>query len=179
MNFLKSILSAAALALALSAAADAGDAANAYAAMKTLDGVWQGTVVTDFPQGGFDGKPIRIKLHLTSSGHAIVHEMREAGKPETAAYMGDVTVFYLEGESIKAVHFCDADTRSRLEAKAPADPKALVFDFVDVSGSTQMGYIHDIVFTMPTADHHIEIWTFVFANGKAMHATFDVTRAAP
>lgn len=179
MKSTKTILSAAALALCFAAPAFAGDAANSYATLKTLDGVWQGKVTTDWAQSGFDGITLRVKMRVTSSGHAIVHEMREAGKAETPNVMGDITIFYLVGEHLMAVHYCDADNQPRMEAMPSSDPKSIAFDFVGISGNLQQGYIHNVAFKTIAADHHIEDWTYLFPGDKSVHVHFDLRRVTP
>lgn len=166
----------AALAVGLMSGAFAGDAATAYDAMKTLDGAWEGVVSTDWKQSGFDGISIRVRMHLTSSGHALTHEMRDATKPETAAYMGDVTVFYLEEGRIKAAHYCDADNRVFFQSTAASDAKTVGFDITSISGSMKMGYLRDGAFQLSDPDHHIETWTFIMPDNRAVHVKFDLHR---
>ncbi|MGA7711999.1 MAG: hypothetical protein WCA81_08865 [Rhizomicrobium sp.] len=179
MKLTKMALSAVAFALCFATSAFATDAANSYATLKTLDGIWQGKVTTDWPQSGFDGKIVRVKLRVTSSGHAIVHEMREAGAPETPNVMGDITIFYLVGEHLFAEHFCDADNQPLMEATPTPDPKSIAFDFVGITGNLQQGYIHDVAFKTVAADHHIEDWTYLFPGNKSVHAHFDLQRVNP
>ena len=176
MNIFKAIFSAAVLAVTVLTAASAGDAAQSYAAMKSLDGVWEGLVSTDWPQSGYDGVHIRIRMHLTSSGNALTHEMRDATKPETAAYMGDVTVFYLEGGRILANHYCDADNRVFLASRPESDGKTVAFDITGITGNMKFGYVRDAAFHFGDADHHVENWAFIMGNNRAVHVKFDLTR---
>jgi hypothetical protein len=176
MNIFKATFSAAALAVAVLTAAGAGDAAQSYAAMKSLDGVWEGLVSTDWPQSGFDGVHMRVRMHLTSSGNALTHEMRDATKPETAAYMGDVTVFYLEGGRILANHYCDADNRVFLQSKPDSDARMIAFDITGITGNIKFGYLRDGIFHLGDPNHHIETWTFIMGNNRAVHVKFDLTR---
>jgi len=176
MKFFKAVLSAATGVWLLTAGAFAGDAASAFAAMKTLDGAWEGLVSTDWPQSGFDGVHIRVRMHLTSSGHALTHEMRDATKPETAAYMGDVTVFYLEGGRILANHYCDADNRVFLQSKPDSDARMIAFDITGITGNIKFGYLRDGIFHLGDPNHHIETWTFIMGNNRAVHVKFDLTR---
>jgi hypothetical protein len=164
------------MSLSTVAFARAGDAANSYSTLKTLDGVWQGPVTTDWPQSGFDGKTIRVKLRVTASGHATVHEMREAGLPETPNFIGDITIFYLVGNHLMAEHFCDADNQPRMEAIPSSDPTTVSFDFVGITGNMQLGYIHDVAFKTVTPDHHIEDWTYIFPGNKSVHVHVDLQR---
>jgi hypothetical protein len=50
------------------------------------------------------------------------------------------------------------------------------FDFVDISGSTTPAYLHHFVFTIISAEHHTEDWTFMLPGDKLMHAHFDLKR---
>jgi hypothetical protein len=179
MRSFKIALAAAAIGFACLMGAQAGDAANTYTALKGFAGFWEGKVTTDWPESGYDGVKIQLRIRVTSSGNAIVHEMGGAATGEGPEHMGDITVFYLENDNVLATHYCDADTRSRLKAVIPSDPNALVFGFVDVTGRTQIGYVQDITFKPGTADHHTEIVTFVIPGKRVMHAQFDLQKANP
>ncbi|MDE2135741.1 MAG: hypothetical protein KGJ49_14230 [Alphaproteobacteria bacterium] len=179
MQLLRSTIAVATIVLLFTPAAYAGDVANFYATLKTLDGIWQGVVTTDSPQSGFDGKTIRVKLRLTSSGHAIVHEMREAGAPETPDHLGDITIFYLDGDHLMAEHFCDADNRPLMEAVPSPDPETIKFDLISINGNLQFGYIHDAAFKVIAPDHHTENWTYIFPGNKSIQVHFDLQRVNP
>jgi len=167
------LIGIAALASGAEKAAERG-AKNASA--PDLDGVWQGRVTSDSPQSGFDGKIIRVKLRVTSSGHAIVHEMREAGVPETPDHMGDITILYLDGEHLMAQHFCDADNRPLMEAIASPDPTTIKFDLIGINGNLQLGYIHDVGLKAIAPGHHTEDWTYIFSGNRSVHVHFDLER---
>lgn len=176
MKFIRLALCLAALALSMLSPAAAGDTTAAYAAMKSLDGVWEGSVATDWKQSGWDGVRIRVRMHLTSSGHAITHEMRDATKPETAAYMGDVTVFYFEDGRLKAAHYCDADNRVFFLSTPQSDARTVGFEITGASGNMSFGYLRDGAFHLADPNHHIETWTFIMGDGRAVHVTFTLTR---
>jgi len=179
MKSLKTALAAAAMALSVLTGAQAGDAANTYTALKGLAGDWVGKVTTDYPESGFDGINLQVRIRVTSSGNAIVHEMGAAANGQGPEHMGDITVFYLEDDNVLGTHFCDADTRSRLKAAPLSDPNVLVFGFVDVTGNTKFGYVHDLTFKPVSPDHHIEQLTFVMPNKRVMHAQFDLQKVNP
>jgi hypothetical protein len=178
MKILNAALTAAAIAFSVVAGARAGDAANNYAKLKTFAGLWEGTVTTD-PKGAMEATKFAVRIRVTSSGHAIVHEMGGAATGQGPEHMGDVTVFYLENEDVLATHFCDADTRSHLKAAPPSDTHTVVFDFAGVTGNTKFGYVQDITFKSDTPDHHIELLTFVMPDKRVVHATMDLHKVNP
>lgn len=93
--------------------------------------------------------------------------------------MGDITVFYLEGENVLATHYCDADTRSGLKAEPASDPNAVAFDFVEVTGKAQLGYVQNMSFKTVAPDHRIEQLTFVMPDKTILHAQFDLQKVNP
>ena len=151
------------------------DAAATYATLKTFAGQWGAAVSTD-PKTFMDGLKMALKIRVTSSGNAIVHEMGAAANQDGPEKMGDITVFYLEGDTVYAVHYCDADTRSRLKAVPSSDPKSVVFELVDVTGKTQLGYVSALSFKSDTADHHSEELSFVMPDKTVLHAKFDLQK---
>lgn len=169
-------LAASAFVVALTTAAGAGDAAASYATMKTLDGYWQGVVSTDYPPSGFDGVKLKVRIRVTSSGHAILHEMGAPAENQGPDHMGDITVFRLVGDHLFGDHYCDADNQTHMETSPSADANSVFFDFLSLAGSPKMGFIHDVTFQTIAADHHGETWTFILPNNKVMHAHFDLQR---
>ncbi len=153
-------------------------AQQAFTVMKSLAGSWEGVVSTDprVPEMG-DGAHMEVSLRVTSRGNALVHEMKEAGKPDDPTrYDHPVTVLYVDGERLLLTHYCDAGNRPRMAGTASPDSKKVAFDFVDVSGPTTYGLMHDVVFTVVDADHHTEDWTFFMPGDKIVHARFDMKR---
>lgn len=176
-------LASAALVFSFIASAQAGDAAvtdtaRSYATLKTLAGSWTGLVSTD-PKTSVDGVKFPLKIRVTSSGNAIVHEMGGAATQEGPEKMGDITVFYLEGDKILATHYCDADTRSNLKLVPSSDPNTLVFDLASVTGKTELGYVSGLTFRTDKPDHHVEDLLFVMPDKKVLHATFDLQKTSP
>jgi len=108
------------------------DAEKSFDEMKTIAGVWQGRVTADPPQLGMDNKPMQVSLHVTSRGHAIVHEMREADKPDDPShYDHPVTMFYVDNDRLLLTHYCDAGNRPRMAGKLSPDGKQVEFNFLD------------------------------------------------
>ena len=136
------------------AASVQSDAKKAFEKMKTLAGMWQGTIMDI---------PINFTIRSASSGTAILHEGDTSGGGPPKH---EITMFYLEGDRLLATHFCDAGNRSHWEGKMSPDGKGIEFSFLDVAGPTRGGYLKDMVITMIDADHHIVAVTFVMPDGK-------------
>jgi len=181
MKFFKTALAVAAIVVGgvTVAVAQADDAAATYASLKTFNGYWVGSAVTDCPKCGFDTPKFNLRIRVTSSGHAIVHEMGGAATGEGPDHMGDVTVFYLEDGKVLGTHYCDADSRSHLKAVSSDEPGTLAFELVDVTGSTKFGYVSAMTFKSLSPDHHVEVLTFVLGNKQVIHATMDLQRVKP
>jgi hypothetical protein len=63
-----------------------------------------------------------------------------------------------------------------MSAKTSHDGKTVQFDFIDVAGGTQRGYMHDALFTFIDANQHTEDWTYMLPGDKPMHAHVDLKR---
>jgi len=166
--------------LSLSTAAFAqSDAQKSFDKLKTLAGSWTGPATLNPPQTEMgDGTLMQLSLRVTSRGNALVHEMREAGKPDDPNhYDHPVTMLYLDSDRLLLTHYCDAGNRPRMVARTSPDGKSVEFDFVDVAGSTEYGHMHHAVFTFVDANHHIEDWTYMMPGDKPIHAHFDLQRA--
>jgi len=154
------------------------DVQKGFDQMKALAGIWQGPITVDPPRE--DVKPGtlgEITMRVTSRGNALVHEMQEAGKPlDAAKYDHPVTMFYLDGDRLTLVHYCDAGNRPRMTGKLSPDGRKVEFDFADLSGGNEYGHMYHAVFTMIDANHHIEDWTYLTPGNKPMHAHMDLQR---
>ncbi len=167
--------------LSLSSAALAqSDAEKSFTSLKTLAGEWEGqvTVVPPMPGMSTDGKAdLHVSLKVTSRGHAIVHELQEAGTPlDPAKYDHPVTMLYLDGDKLNLVHYCDAGNRPHMIARRSADGKTVEFDFADMSGGNEHGHMYHSIFTFVDDDHHVEDWTYMLPGDKPIHAHFDLHR---
>jgi hypothetical protein len=151
------------------------DAQKSFATMKTLAGEWEGPVtVPEMPEMS-GGKPMHLSLRVTSRGNALVHEFQEAGTPlDATKYDHPVTMFYVDGDQLTLIHYCDAGNRPRMTGKMSPDGKTVEFELKDISGSTQY-HMHHSVITLIDANHHTEDWTFMMGD-KPMHAHFDLQR---
>jgi hypothetical protein len=166
--------------IALAGAALAqSDAQKSFDKLKSLAGVWQGSVTTNPPMPKeADDKPLRVSLRVTSRGNALVHEMKESGAPDDPARTDDpITMFYVDGDRLLLTHYCDAGNRPRMVGKLLPDGKKVEFDFLDLSGGTENGHMDHAVFTIIDANHHIEDWTYMMPGDKPMHAHMDLKRA--
>ena len=176
------LLSLSAVAFAQSEAqkpdAQKSEAQKSFDAMKLLAGSWEGPVTLDPPQPEMsDGKPVHVSLRVTSRGHALMHEMQEAGTPlDSARYDHPVTMLYVDGDRLLLTHYCDAGNRPRMTGKVSPDGKKVEFEFLDLSGGNQHGHMYHAVFTSIDANHHTEDWTYMMPGDKPMHAHMDLQR---
>jgi hypothetical protein len=145
------------------------EAQKSYDIMKSLAGTWLGTVKTDPSQLEFDGNTIQTTIHVTSSGNAVVHEMKGTGTT-----LGDISIFDKDEDRLMMTHFCDAANRPRFVGKLSPDGKTLEFDFLDVAGGTKYGYLQHVVFTIIDAEHHTEDWTYLAPGGKSVKGHMDL-----
>jgi len=139
--------------------------------LKTLAGSWEGTLTTVPPIKDVSGMRVNVMIRVTSKGKALMHEMTITGIPDDP-----ITMFYLDGERVMLTHYCDAGNRPRMAGKTSPDGKAVAFDLLDVSGSTEPGHMSDVMFTIVDANHHIEEWTFNFPGARRMKGSFDLQR---
>jgi hypothetical protein len=155
------------------------DAQKSFDKLKTLAGNWTGPATLNPPQSEMaDGTPMQLSLHVTSRGNALVHEMREAGKPDDPNhYDHPLTMLYLDSDRLLLTHYCDAGNRPRMVARTSPDGKTVEFDFIDVAGSTEYGHMHHAVFTFVDANHHLEDWTYMTPGDKPVRAHLDLQRA--
>ena len=143
------------------------DAQRSFDLMKTLAGTWKGPITTDNPAWSTD-QPMPLSIRVASHGNALIHELNTGG-PE-------VTVFYVDSDRLTLLHYCDFGNRPHMVARPSADGKTVEFDLVDAPGSNQVGHVSHAVFTIIDANHHIEDWIFMLANGTLVHAHMDFKR---
>lgn len=146
------------------------DAREAFEKLKTLAGSWVGPLSMDHPDPSIAGKIGQFSLRVTSRGNALVHEISVSGIPDHP-----VTMFYLEGDSLLATHYCDAGNRPRFVGTLSPDGKTLTFEFLDLSGGDEHGHMYKGVFTFIDETHHTEEWTFMMPNGQ-FTGRFDLER---
>ena len=145
-------------------AAAPSDAQKAFEQLKTLIGSWQGTVM---------GISINLTIRLASSGTAILHEATADGKRPPDH---EITMFYVDGDRLLGTHYCDAGNRPRWEGKMSPDGKTIEFNFLDVTGGTQRGFVKRTVITTIDANKHIVELTFIMPDGKPLEARGEFER---
>ena len=150
------------------------EAQKSFATLKSLAGEWEGpATVTEMPE--MPGGKLHISLRVTSRGNALVHELQEAGTPlDATKYDHPVTMFYVDGDQLTLVHYCDAGNRPRMTGKMSPDGKSVEFELKDISGNPEV-HMHHSVVTLIDANHHTEDWTFMRGD-KPIHAHFDLHR---
>lgn len=178
MNFLRTravpaFVSAVLITLSTAALAQS-DAQKTFDKMKSLTGQWQGKVTTTPEAMGHDmqGKDFQVSLRTTSSGNAIMHEVKADGMQDNP-----ITMLYLDGDRLMLTHYCDAGNRPRMVAKLSPDGQTIDFDFVDLAGPTEHGHMAHATFTFIDATHHTEDWTYMLPGDKPVLAHFDLHRA--
>jgi hypothetical protein len=151
----------------------------AFARLKTLAGNWKGQAAMG-AQHGMDSAPVRVSLRVTSGGDAIMHEMVPEGRSNDPSNGDDdpITMLYIDGDRLVLTHYCDSGrNRPRMVGKLSPDGKTVEFDFLDVSGGTKYGHMHQAAFTFIDSDHHTEDWTYMSPAEKPGHAHIDLVRA--
>ena len=158
-----------------SAAPAPSEAQKSFTTIKSLAGEWEGpATVPEMPEMS-GGKPLHVSLRVTSRGNTLVHELQEAGTPlDATKYDHPVTMFYVDGDQLTLVHYCDAGNRPRMTGKMSPDGKTVEFELKDISGNPEE-HMHHSVFTLIDANHHTEDWTFMM-NDKPIHAHMDLHR---
>lgn len=64
------------------------------------------------------GMPVDVTIRLASSGIAILHEATGDGKRPPNH---EISMFYVEGDRLFGIHFCDGANRVRWEGKMSSD----------------------------------------------------------
>ncbi|MGH8295295.1 MAG: hypothetical protein ACRETZ_07345 [Steroidobacteraceae bacterium] len=146
-------------------------AQKSFDLMKSLAGTWEGAVTTFPAQKSMQGARVEVRLRVTSSGNAIMHELTSRGSPDDP-----ITMLYLNGGRLYLRHYCDAGNRPRMVAKISPGGKTINFNLVDVSGSERYGYMEHAEFTMIDARHHTEDWTYLEPGNHPVRAHLDLHR---
>ena len=156
------------------AAVPSAEAKQAFAIIKSLAGRWQASFTLPGSQKQVD---MQTWIRVTSSGNSVVHEMKGAGDADEAPKDDHpVTMFYLDGADLLLTHYCDAGNRPRMVARVSPDGKQVDFDFLDLAGPTSHGHMQHARFTVVDSTHHIEEWTYLQPNGKAVSFPLNLQR---
>jgi hypothetical protein len=153
-----------------SAALAQSSAQTSFERLKALAGTWQGRMTTHPSVPEIDGTLTTVTLRVTSMGNTLMHEMTGEGRPDDP-----ITMFYVDGDRLELTHYCDANNRPRMVAKASPDGKKIEFEFLDVKGNMEYGHMHGAVFTIIDENHHTEDWTFMRGD-KPYHAHVELRR---
>jgi hypothetical protein len=150
----------------------------AFSRLATLAGNWTGQAAVAGNPGM--SAPMRVSLRVTSGGSALLQEMLPQVKSDDPSN-GDndpITMLYVEDDRLILLMYCDGGkNRARMAGKLSPDGKTVAFDFLDVSGGTRYGHMHNAVFTLVDADHHTEDWTYMMPDGKPEQGHVDLVRA--
>jgi hypothetical protein len=151
--------------LALNAAVFAADpaATKSFDAMKSLQGSWAGK--------NSQGAPVGVVFRLTAGDSALMSEIQGHG-PENM-----VSMIHMDNDRLLMTHYCGAGNQPRMQANMAPDGKSITFNFVDGTNipTADSGHMQSVVFAIPDADHHTELWTFV-DHGKQIQEYFQLER---
>lgn len=134
------------------------EAQKSFGAMKGLAGTWEGKLTTTPPDPEVQGKSVQVTLRVTSSGNAVLHEIRVPGREDDP-----ITMFYIDTNRLTLTHYCDAGNRPRMAGDLSPDGKTLDFKFIGISGNMHE-HMHHSTFHLIDADHHSEDWTFMMGD---------------
>ena len=140
----------------------------AFDKLKTLAGHWQGPGTVDDPAWATPNS-VSLTMRVVSQGNAVIHELKSANTWE-------VTMFYVDGDRLTLVHYCDFKNRPRLVARPSVDENKIEFDFVDMTGIDAPGHVTHAVFTIIDVNHHTESWTGEIPGQKPFHIVMDLKR---
>lgn len=152
-----------AFALAGTDAAKAGRPNAAWESMKTLQGEWEGL---------YAGKmKTKVSYRLVSNGTALMEALVSPDSTDM------VTMYHPDGDRVAMTHYCSENTQSRMRAAGGANPKRLVFSFVDATNMPAPDAMHmtGLVVTFRDAGHFTQEWTSS-AKGKQETGRFEFTR---
>ena len=150
------ILSLAVAGSKASAAGKEGNAAEAFAKLKTLAGNWETT-----SDHGNQGK-LTTSYQVISKGSAVVEHMHMPGEDDM------VTVYHLDGNKLVLTHYCTAGNQPHMQAEPyDAGSNQIAFDFAGGGNLSDpnVGHMHNVTFNFTSADEFAAKWTFQ-ENGK-------------
>jgi len=133
--------------------------------LRSLAGCWKGRA----PTGG----DVRLFYQLVSDGTAMIEYLRSVGTATS-----QFTVYYLDGETLMAHHFCYYGSQVRMKGEPSADPKQVLFKFHDatnLAADRHENHMTYIKLTFVDPDHLVADWGN-FDRGKEYPSLFTLTR---
>lgn len=137
----------------------------AVKSLGTLAGCWKGM--------GPHGRNTRIYYELASDGTALIEHLQPE---DTESYQ--LTIYYLEGETPVAQHFCYYGSQIKMKADAVDDPSSVTFRFADATNldmSNHEDYMTFVKLSFPDADHLVADWGSI-TRGEEKVSNFSLTR---
>lgn len=137
------------------------DAQKAFATLKAMPGMWEGTS---------DHGPMQVTFKVTSGGSAVMSEI--LGKEDM------VSVFHMDGPNrLVLTHYCAVGNQPRMQAEVSPDGKAITFNFFDATNlaSPDAGHMQKMILTVIDDNHQREEWVFA-DHGQEHKAIFDLHR---
>jgi hypothetical protein len=122
-------------------------AAAGFEKLKSLVGEW----VSKSP----DGQTVTVSYQIISGGAALMETLKPANEP------GMVSVYHLDGDSLRMTHYCTAGNQPRMRAEATSgEIKQLRFIFVDATNLAKPSddHIRGITITFQDNDHITQEW---------------------
>ena len=138
----------------------AGNASEAFARLRLLEGNWKGTYAWTGARTA--SGEMTATYHVTGNGSAVIEELIVDGKPAmTSAY-------HLDKDDLRMTHYCAAGNQPRLKAGSIDLSKNLIrFDFVDITNLASPDAPHVHGFSMRLLDaNHIELEFAFQGNNK-------------
>jgi hypothetical protein len=110
-------------------------------------------------------------FRLIGSGTAILHEEWKGGEQLTA------TVFYVVDSQLRADHYCDLGNQLHYIARTSTDPTVVALELSNGSNlDTHPRHFHSTVWRLIDADHHVQDWELMGANGHSTTVHMEFTR---
>jgi hypothetical protein len=135
-----------------------------YKKLSALVGCWRGK--------GPNSLAVKVTYQLLSDKTALLETMLVEDNPTM------LTVYYLDGETAVANHYCSYGNQLKMRAQLPLDPNVLFFKFVD--GANMKGlddnHMTYIKFMFRDEDHFDAEWGL--HNRKDMPQPFNFRRVA-
>lgn len=122
-------------------AGEPNDADIAFSALSALVGSWK--------RDGTDGSRFRIEFELTANDSVLVERWINGGNTHS------LTVYYRDGETLLATHYCPQGNQPRLRMEAGGNHKRISFDFYDATNlkGPDHSHQHRLSFDLSSMEH--------------------------